>query len=126
VQQRPVTAISPGSSRILNVTRRTKSSYSAAQGVFRAVLRDFLKALHETDFKSACFSDEAGCILQVYTALGPEAAYHLVEFISRQGKGHDPDDIRTELNYIGRANRFYTTVQRWQMEVDTEIADNEE
>ena len=65
--------------------------------------------------------------MQVYTALGPEAAYHLVEFVSRQGKGHDPDDVRTELNYIDhRANRFYTTVQRWEMEVDSEIADSEE
>ena len=94
--------------------------------LLRAVLREFLKALHETDFKSSYFSDEGGCLPQVYFLLGPEAAFHLVGYMARQGKGHDADAVCTELEYLdSRAKRFGTTTQRWQMEVDAEIADRE-
>ena len=98
------------------------------QHALRAALRDFIRALHETDFRSSYFSSEdGGYLAQVYLSLGPEAAFHLVEFMARQGKGHDPDAMRTELQYIdNHAYRFGTTIQRWQAEVDVEFANRQE
>ena len=94
--------------------------------MLRAVLRDFLKVLHEADFKSGYYPGTSGYMAQVYFALGPEAAFHLVEFMARDGRGRDPDDVRTELQYLdSRAYRFRTTVERWQAEVDSDLADRD-
>jgi hypothetical protein len=47
--------------------------------------------------------------------------------LAYDGKRHEAGDLYTELEYIdARAKRFVTTVERWQAEVDAEIADNEE
>lgn len=109
---------------IHEISRERGISYE----MLRAVLRDFLKALHETDFRSSYFhSKTGGYMTQVYSALGAEATYHLVGFMTRDGKGHDADDVLTELQYLDqRAYRFGTTVERWQAEVDTELADQNE
>ena len=83
------------------------------QHALRAALRDFIRALHETDFRSSYFSSERRWISGTSWdfSLGPEAAFHLVEFMARQGKGHDPDAMRTELQYIdNHAYRFGTTI----------------
>jgi hypothetical protein len=44
--------------------------------VIRAVLRDFLRSLHEIEFKSKYYSGMSG-IEQVYFPHGPEAAFIL-------------------------------------------------
>jgi hypothetical protein len=44
--------------------------------VIRALLRDFLRSLHEIEFKSKYYSGMS-CIEQVYFPLGPEAAFIL-------------------------------------------------
>jgi hypothetical protein len=56
---------------------------------------------------------------QVYWALGPEAVFHYVGLMARQGSGHDPDDVQTELQYLDQhAYRFRTTVECWQEEIN--------
>jgi hypothetical protein len=43
------------------------------------------------------------------------------------GRGHDPDDTLEMLQRLdSHAYRYSTTVQRWQEEVDKDIADREE
>ena len=44
--------------------------------MIRALLRDFLRSLHEIEFKSKYYSGMS-CIEQVYFPLGPEAAFIL-------------------------------------------------
>ena len=48
--------------------------------MLRASLRDFLKALHETDFKSRYYLETSWYMQQVYCALGPETAFQSVDF----------------------------------------------
>ena len=94
--------------------------------VIRALLRDFLRSLHEIEFKSRYYSGMS-CIEQVYFLLGPEAAFHFVEFLASGSRGHDPDDVREMLQRLDpHAYRYSTTVQRWQAEVDKDIADRDE
>lgn len=96
------------------------------RGIVRAVLRDFIEALHEADFKSSYFPSEGSVMAQVYFALGPEAAYHLVGLFARQGKGHDPDEVQTELQLLDQhAYRYSTTVQRWTAEAEVDLANQE-
>nr|WP_294504263.1 hypothetical protein [uncultured Rhodopila sp.] len=94
--------------------------------VIRALLRDFLRSLHEIDFKSGYYSGMGG-IEQVYFLLGPEAAFHFVELLARGGRGHDPDDTQEMLQRLDpHAYRYSTTVQRWQAEIDKDLADRDD
>jgi hypothetical protein len=94
--------------------------------VIRALLRDFLRSCHEIEFKSKYYSGMS-CIEQVYFLLGTEAAFHFVEFLASGGRGHDPDDTQEMLQRLDpHAYRYSTTVQRWQAEVDKDIADRDE
>jgi len=96
-------------------------------GMLRAVLCDFLVSLNEVQFKSGYRTNDGCLIAQVYRALGDEAAFHLVGLLSYNGHGYDPGELYTSLEYIdARTRRFDTTVQRWQMEIDAEVADSKD
>jgi hypothetical protein len=92
----------------------------------RAMLRDFIVCLHESQFKSGYSTLDGSVINQVYWALGDEAAYHFCELLAYDGRGHDPGEVYTALEYQdSHAKRFHTTIDRWQLECDREIADEE-
>jgi hypothetical protein len=77
----------------------------------RALFSHFIKALDEERFdQSGGFESES---FKIYWTVGPEAAYHLAGL----HVGDEEDAAFEELNYLdNRLKRFYTTVQRWEME----------
>jgi hypothetical protein len=90
--------------------------------VGRAAFADFIKALHEIDFKAQ--DTEKGdlgevCLIdQVYWVIGDEAAYHLGGILANHGN----EEVTTMLEYLDwRLKRFRTTVERWEMELKNEI-----
>ena len=90
--------------------------------ILHAVLREFLKYLHEAQFKSGYRPEDGSLIAQVHWALGDEAAFHLVGLLASGGKGQDAGTVYDTLEYLdAHAKRFATTVQRWQTEVDAEF-----
>jgi len=94
--------------------------------VLRAVFRDFVKCLHESQFKSGYRFEDGSVLNQIYRALGPEAAYHFCGLLAKGGRGHDADTVTTALAYQDPgAKRFATNEERWQFECDSEIADQE-
>jgi hypothetical protein len=94
--------------------------------VLRAVFRDFMKCLNESQFKSGYRTEDGSVLNQIYSALGQEAAYHFCGLLANSGRGHDGETVVTALEYQDpRAKRFGTTVERWQFECDSEIAQQE-
>ena len=80
--------------------------------------------MHEAQFKSGYRPEDGSLIAQVHWALGDQAALHFVGLLASGGKSHDAGTVYDTLEYLDAdAKRFGTTVQRWQMEVDAEIAD---
>lgn len=90
--------------------------------VMRAAFRDFLQALHETQCKSWHQSNGGSLVKQTYLALGDEAAYHLGGILTMNGD----EDVATELEYMdSRLKRFRSITERWEIERDYEVEDNE-
>jgi hypothetical protein len=88
----------------------------------RSLLGDFLECLHESQFKSGYRTQDGGVLNQVYWSLGEKSAYHFCELLSNGGQGHDAGTVRISLEYQdSHAKRFGTTVERWQMECDSEM-----
>ena len=93
--------------------------------LLRTALCDFLRSLHETQFKSDYRPEDGSLIAQVHRSLGDEAGFHFVGLLASSGKGLDAGTVYDTLEYLdSTAKRFGTTVQRWQMEIDNEIVDN--
>lgn len=86
----------------------------------KALAAHFLKALDEERYCTDGSVDSATFL--IYRTLGDEAAYHLGGLFV----GDDGDVVHTELQYLDyRLKRFYSWVQRWEMEAAWEKEDLE-
>jgi len=86
----------------------------------KALAAHFLKALDEERYGVDGSVDSATFL--VYWTLGDEAAYHLGGLFLGDKGGL----VHTELQYLDcRLKRFYTWVQRWEMEAAWEKEDSE-
>jgi hypothetical protein len=84
--------------------------------VGRSAIADFIKHLHETNFKLR--HPEGSLLKQVYWVLGDEAAYHFGCLL----RDHGDEEAVTELQYMDPdMKRFRTTVSRWEFELQREI-----
>lgn len=90
-------------------------------GVLKAVLLDFVRALHENQVKA--WNQDHGLLQQVYWVIGDEAAYHLGGLLDREGD----DGLRVvELQYMDSSlKRFRSIVEMWEFERDQEIKEEQ-
>lgn len=98
-----------------NIFRERGIPIEVGKSAFAALI----KALHETQFKAAHI--DGSVTVQVDAALGGETAYHLAGMLSH---GHE-DAALEELNNLDPSlDRFRTTIERWEIEIQQEVEAN--
>ena len=101
------------------------AKFGIAPEAVRALLGDFLEALHEASFKGSPTEALTG----VYFSLGPEAAWHFFGIVYESLAGVSSEFvsdergmwIETAQRLDGRMKRFATICDRWSEEKSYEI-----
>lgn len=106
--------------RLENAVERICGSRGIPIAQGKAALADMIAALHETSMKAR--HPEGSVLQQTYFVLGPEAAYHLGGVLESYEPGIATEEIRRMDSDL---TRFKTFIDRWQMEIKTDLEKNQ-
>jgi hypothetical protein len=113
----------PAPGRLAAALQKIAVERNVERGHLKAILRDFLIALHENQVKA--WRDEDWLLEQVYYELGDEAVYHLAGLLVENINQSSAGDFLAEVTALDpRINRYKTTVDRWRIESEYEVKDD--
>ena len=113
---------------VMDAVKNLSDKYRLPPATVRALLEEFVKAVHETAFKGTMTDALKG----VYFSLGPEIAWHFwgLIFRSLEGGGQYLEHERnmwyeTAVRFDSQMKRFAPILDRWSQEKAHELEQDE-